>query len=202
MSAPRGRGRPSATSKEEVERVAVRLFLERGYDNTTIIDIASAVGISKTSFFRYYSSKGAILWDPFDAHLRRLDQILRARPRSEKVTTSILEGVVSATVDDIDDGGVWLRRFELQGQAERGATESMHWETWADVISDFVRDRTDAPADSVIPETIGHAIQGAMVAFIRGLDPDDPLEALATLALFRKRIGPLIPGMQSWVDEG
>lgn len=201
MNTPRGRGRPSATSKEEVERVAVQLFLENGYEDTTIIDIASAVGISKTSFFRYYSSKGAILWDPFDSHLERLDQILRARPRSEEVMTSVLEGVVTATVDYVDDAGVWLRRFELQGQAERGATESMHWGTWAGVISRFVRDRTDAPADSVIPETIGSAVQGAMVAFIRTLEADNPLDAEATLALFRDKLTPVMPGMQSWVDQ-
>ena len=44
-------GRPPATSAEEIARVALLLFDERGFDDTTVDDIARAVVFALTSTF-------------------------------------------------------------------------------------------------------------------------------------------------------
>lgn len=41
----------------EIAEVAMELFLERGFDSTTIEEIAAAAGISRRSFFRYFGTK-------------------------------------------------------------------------------------------------------------------------------------------------
>ncbi|NGP09616.1 TetR family transcriptional regulator [Rhodococcus sp. 14C212] len=46
-------GRPPESSRERVQATAIDLFLDRGYAETSIADIAAA-GIGKTTFFRYY----------------------------------------------------------------------------------------------------------------------------------------------------
>jgi AcrR family transcriptional regulator len=47
--------------QDEIERIAIRLFLERGYDAVSVDDIAAAAGMSGRTFFRYYATKDEIL---------------------------------------------------------------------------------------------------------------------------------------------
>ncbi len=48
-------------TKEKIFDAAVDLFAERGYDGVSIRDIARAVGVSESAFYRHYASKDAIL---------------------------------------------------------------------------------------------------------------------------------------------
>lgn len=51
---------------------ACELFLEQGYEATSIADIARRAGVSRSSFFNYTSSKSGLLWVGFDARLAEL----------------------------------------------------------------------------------------------------------------------------------
>jgi AcrR family transcriptional regulator len=43
--------------KAQVSEMALDLFLENGYEQTTIDDICAVAGISRSTFFRYFPSK-------------------------------------------------------------------------------------------------------------------------------------------------
>jgi AcrR family transcriptional regulator len=47
--------------QDEIEGIAIRLFLAHGYDAVSVDDVANAAGMSERTFFRYYSSKDEIL---------------------------------------------------------------------------------------------------------------------------------------------
>jgi AcrR family transcriptional regulator len=47
--------------RDEIERIAIRMFLDRGVDSVSVEDIATAAGMSGRTFFRYYASKDDIL---------------------------------------------------------------------------------------------------------------------------------------------
>lgn len=69
--------------KAQVSAMAVDLFLERGYEATTVDDVCSVAGISRSTFFRYFASKeDAVLGEVADAGDELLDA-LRNRPEGE-----------------------------------------------------------------------------------------------------------------------
>ena len=54
---------PKETVRRQLQMAALKLFLERGYDNTTATDIAGHVGVTERTFFRYFPSKRDVLFD-------------------------------------------------------------------------------------------------------------------------------------------
>src|SRR5690349_24366608 len=80
--APAGmrRGRPPGTSRRALELIALRLFTDRGFDHTTIEQIAAEAGVSKRTFFRYFSSKASVLWSEFDREVEVIRAALAGVP--------------------------------------------------------------------------------------------------------------------------
>jgi AcrR family transcriptional regulator len=61
------RERKKAKTRAEIQRQALRLFRERGYEATTVGRIAEAAEVSESTFFRYFPTKeDVVLWDEFD----------------------------------------------------------------------------------------------------------------------------------------
>ncbi len=57
-------------TRDRLQEVALRLIAERGYERTTVEQIAGAAGVSHMTFFRYFPTKeSVVLDDPFDPAL-------------------------------------------------------------------------------------------------------------------------------------
>lgn len=69
MSSTSRAGRPKASSRETLAEAACELFLERGYDATSVADITQRAGVSRSSFFNYFSSKSDVLWSGLDERI-------------------------------------------------------------------------------------------------------------------------------------
>jgi len=54
------RWKPNA--RERLSQAALDLFAERGYEDTTVIDIAQRAGLGKTTFFRHFQDKREVLF--------------------------------------------------------------------------------------------------------------------------------------------
>ncbi|WP_025679347.1 TetR/AcrR family transcriptional regulator [Paenibacillus polymyxa] len=50
-------------SKEKLQVAATKLFMEKGYENTTVQEIASLVGVTERTFFRQFKDKSDVLFD-------------------------------------------------------------------------------------------------------------------------------------------
>ena len=79
------RGRPPGTSRRALELIALRLFTDRGFDHTTIEQIAAEAGVSKRTFFRYFSSKASVLWSEFDREVEVIRAALACRAGTELI---------------------------------------------------------------------------------------------------------------------
>ena len=88
------RERKKAETRRSIQEHALRLFLEKGYDTTTVEEIAAAAGVSHMTFFRYFPSKHAVVenddYDPMIAEL------IRARPAVEDPLTAIRRALTGA----------------------------------------------------------------------------------------------------------
>jgi len=96
------RERTRRLAQTELTTVAQDLFLEHGYDETTVDQIAAAAGMSKRTFFRYFPSKDDLVIGKYDLFGDRMADALDARPADEPVWES-LRRVFDIALDYVQD---------------------------------------------------------------------------------------------------
>jgi len=96
------RERTRRLAQTELTTVAQDLFLEHGYEETTVDQIASAAGMSKRTFFRYFPSKDDLVIGKYDLFGDRMAEALDARPEDEPVWES-MRRVFDITLDYVQD---------------------------------------------------------------------------------------------------
>lgn len=60
------RDRKKAATQELLRGTALRLFTEKGFSSVSVDEIATGAGVSRSTFFRYFGSKDAVLLDEID----------------------------------------------------------------------------------------------------------------------------------------
>jgi AcrR family transcriptional regulator len=81
------RARKKAATKQSIQEHALRLFAEKGYDATTVEEIAAAAGVSHMTFFRYFPRKEEVVeYDEYDS---LLEELVAARPADEPPLTAL-----------------------------------------------------------------------------------------------------------------
>jgi AcrR family transcriptional regulator len=91
------RARKKQRVHERLVRVAFDLFVERGFDATTVDDIAAAAEISRRTFFRYFRAKEDVVIAWIDGFCDRVIPALRERPVNEDALESLRHAYVAAT---------------------------------------------------------------------------------------------------------
>jgi len=198
----RARGRPAASSREHIERVAMGMFLVDGYAATTIQMIADASGVSRTTVFRYWGSKAEIVWGVFDLHTQRLGQLLEAADTREPPLVVVRRAVVENMRRSAEDSALWIERFAVLDTApELLSEESAHWITWAGTVATYISGRAGLPPGGVAAQSIGGAVQAAFLAVLRQwLDVADP-SVDKLLPRLNDELRPLCALLQHWLDE-
>jgi mycofactocin system transcriptional regulator len=156
------RGRPSGTSARALELIALRLFTERGFDDTTVEDIATAAGVSRRTFFRYFDSKTAVLWHEFDGEVDALRAAFAAVgddvPLMEAIR-QVVVGVNSYRAQDVPE--LRTRMNLITGVPALQASAGPHYDAWERAVTDFAATRLGRPADSLYPLAIGRTTLAA-----------------------------------------
>lgn len=88
------RERKKAATRDALQEAALRLFAKHGFAAVSVDRIAAEADVSRSTFFRYFGSKEAILFAQGDAAGAELVDLLRKRPASETSLRAFEEALV------------------------------------------------------------------------------------------------------------
>ncbi len=182
-------GRPPSTTREQIEAVALDLFATRGFEATTVDDIAAAVGVGRRTLFRYFQSKNDIAWGDFDWVMGRLREALDAGaelPLMEALRAAVVE---SNRYPADQEPGLRTRMSLITGSSALQAHSALRYAEWRGVVAEWAGARRGEEPGDLLPRVIGYAALGsAMASFERWVArPEEDLlglldDAFAALA--------------------
>ncbi|MEV0235903.1 helix-turn-helix domain-containing protein [Nonomuraea sp. NPDC050786] len=84
------RERKKRQTRQRISDVAVGLFVERGFDNVTIAEVAEAAEVSVNTVYNYFAAKEDLVLPPDEASPDRLAGIVRRRPPGQSAAAAVL----------------------------------------------------------------------------------------------------------------
>jgi len=128
---------PRTDTRMRVQKVALELFAEQGYEKTSLREIAERLGVTKAALYYHFKSKEDIVHSLTDDHNARIDELIewaKGQPADERTRSEILDRYVRIVFD-----GAEVFRFMEQNRAAMQAMEQGK----GDRLARF-RDRLDA----------------------------------------------------------
>jgi AcrR family transcriptional regulator len=156
------RERKKQQTHDALVDAAARLFAEKGYDKTTIADVAAAADVSTRTFFSYFRAKQDVLFAGTDQRLKAIAEAfdtVQAESPLEAIHR-ILEHVL-ATSDDMpapDRLAIMLAKPELQAQALQRLIAAQR----------LIAERLRRTYPDRLDDTLSCAMAGALVGALVG----------------------------------
>lgn len=163
------RERKKQQTRQALTDSAVRLFAEKGYDRTTIADIAAAANVSPRTFFSYFRAKEDVLFAGADQRMAAIAEAFDAvGPESAspmEAVRRLVEHVLDASQDGLagpdraDRMAFVLDKPELQAQ---GMLRLIAAER-------LIAERLRQTFPTLLDDTLSHAMAGALVGALVGV---------------------------------
>jgi AcrR family transcriptional regulator len=167
-----GRWQPDAALR--LQRAAISLYAERGYDATTVAEIAERAGLTKRTFFRYFTDKREVLFLG-SSELREL--FVKATADAPASATPI-EAALAAGQGAVGEMFEERQDFARQRQAiiaanpELQERELIKLSSIAQAIAAALRERGVSDQAAILAAQTAMSI--FQVAFARWVDQPDP----------------------------
>jgi AcrR family transcriptional regulator len=180
------RERKKQQTREAIHRAAMKLFAERGFEATTIADIAAAADIAPRTFFSYFASKEEAVFPKFGPMYADFDRALRERPPGTTALDALREWITLAAQHF--SGDVEAARLEARLRHESPAVEAcdlQHMRRFERRLAEAVADDFGEPADALRPRLVAAAAVAALQASSDTADTiieQDPEAAQAMMA--------------------
>src|ERR1700741_5476327 len=102
------RQRKRQHTRQELISAAMRLFERKGYEQTTVAEIAGAAGVSTKPFFNYFASKDEVLFPHLSGRIDAAVALIEQRgpddPIAEVVVAAMQHMLADALTDEVDGG--------------------------------------------------------------------------------------------------
>lgn len=159
-TSPTRRERKKQETRRALEDAALRLFAERGYEQTTVEDIADEADVAVRTFFRYFATKQDVLFgDVVTDRVERMKTALAGRPPDEHPLDSIRIVMDLLDFNTPDEEEQILARLELMRAQPSFVSRYLEiMDQMRQTIVDFVVERTGMdPSKDLYPMLIGGA---------------------------------------------
>jgi AcrR family transcriptional regulator len=159
------RERKKQQTRDAIHRAAMKLFAERGFDATTIADIAAAADIAPRTFFSYFASKEEAVFPKFPDALADFDRAMRERPPGTTALEALREWLASAarlynaSIEDV--------KLEARLRRESpavAACDLQHQRQFERRLAQAVGEDFGEPADALRPRLVAAAAVAALQA--------------------------------------
>jgi len=180
------RERKKQRTREQIIAAAMGLFAERGYQATTIADIATAADVAPRTFFAYFPSKEAVVFHTVDRDLDGLASALRDRLPDETAFDALrrwIDGMYDNWTAE-EDEAVLRKRLCREDEGLTNFQGGVMARIQELLLEAIARD-LDEPQDSLRPRLVAAAAMAALHSLDNTLDekPDQHVRETKTEAL-------------------
>jgi AcrR family transcriptional regulator len=159
------RERKKQQTRQAIHEAAMKLFAERGYDATTIADIADAAGISPRTFFSYFSAKEEAVFQKFDMAYEEFGRALHERPAGMTALEALREWIIrEAYKYTPTPENIRLEARLRQESPAVAACELRHNRMYEATFAEAVAKDLGEPADALRPRLVAAAAMAALQA--------------------------------------
>lgn len=162
------RERKKDQTREALARAAIELFQEKGYEATTVAEIARAASVSRRTFFRYFPTKDALLFVDTSDHLERFREMLDAREPDDGIVDPIRRACLAHADEYMRDRDQVVARARIiessPGLAKQERQQDLLWEQA--ITEALLATRRRSPIAERRARMLSGAIVGAMRAAI------------------------------------
>jgi AcrR family transcriptional regulator len=172
---------PRRDTRARVQKVALELFAEQGYEKTSLREIAERLGVTKAALYYHFKSKEDIVHSFTDDYFAEIDDLLdwaKDQPRGEQTRREILERYVGIVL-----AGSQVFRFLEQNRAavqgmEAGKERFARFRGRLDALVDLLAG-PDAPLRDRVRATAALVSVGATYhVYLQQLEDPDKLRAV------------------------
>jgi len=110
------RARKRQQTRQELIRAAMRLFEERGYEQTTVAEITAAAGVSTKTFFNYFASKDEVLFPHLSRRIDAAVALIEQRGPDDRLADILVAAMQHMLADALTeevDGGLAAVRLPM-----------------------------------------------------------------------------------------
>lgn len=158
-------GRRRVTTSDALGTAALQLFIEQGFEETTVDEIASACGISRRTFFRYYPSKNDVVWGQFTEGLTLMRAELAATDEALPIASALIEAIVAFNFVPVEYLPQHRERMSLILHVPAlQAHSTLRYAEWRSVVADYVAMRLACSSQAMLPQLVSHTVLAACIA--------------------------------------
>lgn len=152
-----GRWEPDAEGR--FRAAAMELFVERGYEQTTVADIAERAGLTGRTFFRYFADKREVLFHGSERLQQTMVSALRHAP-ARATPIEAITAALDATAGFFDDNREFARQRSsvIASNAELRERELIKLATLSAALAEGLRSRGIAEPDASLAAEAGIAV--------------------------------------------
>jgi AcrR family transcriptional regulator len=149
------------TARDRLAQAAFDLFRERGYDDTTVDDIAERAGLGRATFFRNYRSKEDVIFPDHDLLIEQVRDRLRSTSHSNGLA-AVTDAVRLVLLHYLDEGDLAKRRYALTSAVPAlRDREIVSVARYQRLFREFIAERMD---DRTAPAALQAELMAAAVA--------------------------------------